>query len=361
MTSGVHQNSELFDGKRVLVTGGTGSLGKALVRRLLSGEIGDPTRVTVFSRDEGKQHDMRMALRDRCNVSDGFIRRDYGEVLRFAIGDVRSFDSVAQAVRGADVIFHAAALKQVPSCEYFPGEAVATNILGPENITRAIERLGAPVEAVVGLSTDKACKPVNVMGMTKAVQERLLINANLHCPETRFVCARYGNVLASRGSVIPVFHGQIKAGGPVTLTMPGMTRFLLSQGQAIDTIIEAYRVGKRGEVFVPRVPSSHIKTLAECLIGDRGIDMVEIGSRPGEKVHEILVAEDEVGRTVERDGYYVIGPGLPELVSMEVVEPALQGEFGSDQVVMPVEQTLTMLRENGLLIEDEPDFANLFG
>ena len=296
----------LFDGKRILVTGGTGSLGKSLVRRLLNGTCGRPEKIIIFSRDEAKQYDMRLAFRNLTAATEEVIYQDSEETLEFRIGDVRDDRSVASAIRHVDVVINAAALKQVPSCEYAPAEAVATNISGAENIVRMIENMNLSVETVIGISTDKACKPINVMGMTKAIQERIFINANLHCPNTRLICVRYGNVLASRGSVVPLFHSQIKAGGAVTITTGDMTRFLLSISQAVDTIVDAYKHGLAGEVFVPRVPSSLIANVSEALINGRDIEVKEIGIRPGEKVHEILVAEDEVYRTVARNGYYVI-------------------------------------------------------
>ena len=196
----------VLHGKRVLITGGTGSLGKALVRRVLSGEFGTPKKVIIFSRDEAKQHAMRMEYLHRRVATDEVIYHNFEQLLEFRIGDIRDYHSVASALRTADIVFNAAALKQVPACEYFPYEAARTNIEGAENIVRVIRELALPVETVVGISTDKACKPVNVMGMTKAIQERVLLSANITCPQTRFICVRYGNVLASRGSVIPLFQ-----------------------------------------------------------------------------------------------------------------------------------------------------------
>src|SRR5687767_16038275 len=190
----------MLNGKRVLVTGGTGSLGKVLVRRLLAREMGMPKQITVFSRDEAKQHSMRLAFQRLRAPTDEVIYHNFEQLLQFRIGDVRDLHSVATVLREADVVFNAAALKQVPSCEYFPYEAVQTNILGPENIVNAIQEHALPVDTVIGISTDKACKPVNVMGMTKAIQERVFVQGNLRA-KTRFVCVRYGNVLASRGSV----------------------------------------------------------------------------------------------------------------------------------------------------------------
>jgi FlaA1/EpsC-like NDP-sugar epimerase len=350
-----------FEGKRILITGGTGSLGKVLARRILSGEWGRPARMTILSRDEAKQYDMRLAFQHLQAATEEIIYKDSDKILHFRIGDVRDYFSIANALRDVDVVFNAAALKQVPSCEYFPYEAVQTNIEGPENIVRAIENMSLPVETVVGVSTDKACKPVNVMGMTKAIQERVFISGNLRTPNTRFICVRYGNVLASRGSVVPLFHSQIKAGGPVTITTNEMTRFLLSLNRAVDTIVDAYRLGHRGELFIPRVPASRITTVAKALIGDRNIKMVEVGIRPGEKVHEILVAEDEVYRTVSRDRYYVVRPLLPEIGELRTTEPAIKEEYSSKSEIMNVEETHAVLKANSLLVEDNPDFTKMFG
>ena len=308
--------------KRVVVTGGTGSLGKVLVRRLLTGEVGLPRQITVFSRDEAKQHQMRLAFQHKRAATDEVIYHNFEQLLQFHIGDVRDLHSVSTVLRDADVVFNAAALKQVPSCEYFPFEAVQTNIVGAENIIRAVREHALDVETVVGVSTDKACKPVNVMGMTKAVQERLFVRANLDAGDTRFICVRYGNVLASRGSVVPLFIEQISRGGPVTITTSEMTRFLLSLEQAVDTVFAALRGAARGETYIPRVPSAKVIDIAAALVGERKIETIVTGIRPGEKVHEILVSEEEAYRTVERGDYYVIQPMLPELVATEEARKA---------------------------------------
>jgi len=217
----------MLSGKKVVITGGTGSLGKVLLRRILSGEMGQPRKIVVFSRDEAKQHELRLDYSHRKMVTDDVIYNNFKQLLSFHIGDVRNFSDVCAVLQDADVVFNAAALKQVPACEYFPYEAVKTNVAGAENIVRAIRDFKLPVETVVGISTDKAAKPVNVMGMTKALQERVFVRANIDCEQTRFIVVRYGNVLASRGSVIPLFHEQINYGGPLTITSPDMTRFLL--------------------------------------------------------------------------------------------------------------------------------------
>jgi UDP-glucose 4-epimerase len=341
-----------FDGKRLLVTGGTGSLGKLLVRRLLTGEMGNPERIVVFSRDEAKQHQMRLDYLHRVASTDEIVYSNFQRQLAFRIGDVRDFDALAAALRETDVVFSAAAMKQVPTCEYFPFEAVRTNIDGPENLVRAIEQLRLPVETVVGVSTDKACKPVNVMGMTKAIQERILIQGNMRAPATRFVCVRYGNVLASRGSVIPLFHDQIRNGGPVTITTQEMTRFLLSLDQSIDLIFAAVSGAKAGETYIPRVPAARVVDLAAALIGDRDIETRVTGIRPGEKVHEVLISEEEAGRTVARDGYLAIRPMLPELQGDPVAEPAIANEYSSGDDVMAPEAAAELLRAHGLMVDD---------
>jgi UDP-glucose 4-epimerase len=323
----------VFDGLRVLVTGGTGSLGKTVVRRLLAGGSGTPARVTVFSRDEAKQHDMRLSYLHRETATDEIIYRQSQELLSFRIGDVRDYAAVSRALTEADVVVHAAALKQVPSCEYFPAEAVATNVLGALNIVRAIRELRLPIRAVAGVSTDKACKPINVMGMTKAMMERIMVEANLACA-TRFVCVRYGNVIASRGSVVPLFIDQIAAGGPVTITLREMTRFLLSLDRAVDTVFAALEHALPGETFVPKVPAARVVDVAEVLIDGRDVPVVYTGIRPGEKIHEIMVSEEECHRTVERAGYYVICPMLPELRQQSIDHPARTTEYSSSEVTL---------------------------
>jgi FlaA1/EpsC-like NDP-sugar epimerase len=323
-----------FEGKRILVTGGTGSLGRALVRRLLAGEMGRPARVTVFSRDEAKQHYMRLEYLHRAEATDEVIYQNSRELLTFRIGDVRDCSSVLRAAREADIVFHAAALKQVPTCEYFPFEAVLTNVVGPQNVVRAIQENANSVELVVGISTDKACKPVNVMGMTKALQERIFVEANQYSPHTRFLCVRYGNVIASRGSVVPLFLDQIQQGGPVTVTLKEMTRFLLSLDQAVDTVFAAASTGRPGEIYVPKVPAARIVDLAEVLIDGRDIPIAFTGIRPGEKVHEIMISEEECYRTVERGDYFVVCPILPELRSEPIDRPALTSEYSSADVTL---------------------------
>jgi UDP-glucose 4-epimerase len=347
----------ILEGKRILVTGGTGSLGKVLIRRLLGSELGTPKQIIVFSRDEAKQHYMRMDYQNRSVAVNDFVYRNFQALVTFRIGDVRNYDSVCSALRDVDVVFNTAALKQVPTCEYFPFEAVRTNINGPQNIVRAIREHKLPIDTVVGISTDKACKPVNVMGMTKAIQERLFIDANLECPQTRFICVRYGNVLISRGSVIPMFHEQIRNGGPVTITTTDMTRFLLSLDRAVDTIFAALTGARRSETFIPRVAAARIIDLANALIGQRPIEVQVIGIRPGEKIHESLISEEEGNRTViHSDEYYVIQPILPELVDPNELRPRLGREYTSADRILSREELDDLLKTHRLRIEDKVNF-----
>ncbi|MCF8077815.1 MAG: polysaccharide biosynthesis protein [Desulfobacterales bacterium] len=343
----------IFEGKSILVTGGTGSMGRTLVRRVLSGEQGTPKKVIAFSRDEAKQHDMRMSYLNQWVATDEVIYRNFMNVLEFRIGDVRNYGDVCSAVRNADIVINAAALKQVPTCEYFPSQAVLTNCFGASNIVRAIRENGYPVETVIGISTDKACKPINVMGMTKSIQERIFTSANILNPLTRFICVRYGNVLASRGSVIPLFIDQIRNGGPVTVTVPDMTRFLLSLDQAVDTVFAALSEAKAGETYIPRVPSATVLNIAKALIGNRSIDIKVTGIRPGEKKHEILVSEEEANHCVSRGDYYAILPMLPELRSTEDTETnALQKEYSSADEVLDHVATIELLKRHRLTVED---------
>jgi UDP-glucose 4-epimerase len=334
-----------LDGKRILVTGGTGSLGQTLVRRLLTGEMGKPKSITVFSRDEAKQHYMRLDYMHKKTATDEIIYKNSKDVLDFRIGDVRDFSSLSAAMKDADVVFHAAALKQVPSCEYFPFQAVMTNIIGAENVVRAIKENNLNIEKVVGISTDKACKPINVMGMTKALQERILLEANRDLPNTSFSCVRYGNVIASRGSIVPLFVEQVKNNQPLTVTLEEMTRFLLSLDRAVDTVFACLKDGKRGETYIPKVPAAKITDVAKALIGEKDLPIKFTGIRPGEKIHEIMVSEEEIYRTIERNNYYVILPVLPEIRDTENFQPALTSEYSSKDDNISVEDLKVLLAE----------------
>ena len=345
---------KILEGKRILVTGGTGSMGKTFVRRVLAGELGTPKKIVVMSRDEAKQHNMRMAYLHMTSATDEVIYRNSQNVLEFRIGDVRSYADVCAALHNIDIVINAAALKQVPTCEYFPQQAVLTNCEGASNITRAIQEHRFEVETVLGVSTDKASEPVNVMGMTKAIQERIFVSANVYQPNTRYICVRYGNVLASRGSVIPLFYDQIKKGGPVTVTNPDMTRFLLSLNQAVDTIFAALRDAKRGEIFVPIASSANILNLAKALIGHRKIEIKITGNRPGEKLHEIMVSADEAYRCRVAGKYYGIRPMLPEIQdAADNAKSVLDDEYSSSSDVLDMKATIELLRSHNLLIEQQ--------
>ena len=335
-----------LDKKRILITGGTGSLGKVLTRRILSGQLGTPQSVVVFSRDEAKQHEMRMEYLNRRSVTEDVMYHNFERTLQFKIGDVRDFHSVAQALTNVDIVFNAAALKQVPACEYFPYEAVRTNIEGAENIVRAIKELRLNIETVVAISTDKACKPTNVMGMTKAIQERIFLTANIDCPKTRFVAVRYGNVLASRGSVVPLFLDQIEAGGPITLTDKKMTRFLLTLDQAVDTVFEAMQFAEAGETYIPKIKAALIVDIVNALVGKKKIEVKETGVRPGEKLHEVLVSQEEALRTISRGDYFAIKSILPEVSKPVSPESFEFDELSSEHFLMTSKEVQTFLDKN---------------
>ena len=287
---------------------------------------------------------MRLDFMRRRAATDEVIYGDSKDVLNFRIGDVRDYAALLAAMRDADIVFHAAALKQVPSCEYFPFEAVLTNINGAANIARAVRENDLRIEKVVGISTDKACKPINVMGMTKALQERVLLEANRDCPRTSFMCVRYGNVIASRGSIVPLFVEQVRKRQPLTVTLPEMTRFLLSLDKAVDTVFAAIETGAAGETFVPKVAAARITDVARALMGELDLPIVFTGIRPGEKIHEIMVSEDECFRTASRGDYFAILPVLPELRRDEPdFAPALEKEYSSKDDNVSVEELKTLL------------------
>jgi FlaA1/EpsC-like NDP-sugar epimerase len=320
-----------LEGSSVLILGGTGSLGKRLFSRIMTGEMGVPATITIFSRDEAKQHFMRLDLMHLTAATDEVIYRESVKRVRFAIGDVRNYAEVRRGVEHADVVFHAAALKQVPTCEYFGSAAVDTNIYGAINLCRALREAGRTGVTVVGISTDKACKPVNLMGMTKAIQERILVQANVDSPENRFVNVRYGNVMASRGSAIPFFIDQVQKLLPVPITDVRMTRFLMTLDQSVDLIFNALRYAQPGETYLPMVPSANVVDMARAVAGDPDYPIDVVGIRPGEKIHEVLVSEEEIAHSVFRGENLVIQPVLPELrVSVPGSLPLpFEGEYSS--------------------------------
>ncbi len=338
----------IFQDKTILITGGTGSLGKNLVRNIMTGKYGKPKQVIIFSRDEDKQYAMELEWKNlKVATDDVFYYAD--EVLSFRIGDVRDYESVVRVVKEAEIIIHAAALKQIPIGENFPFESVKTNIMGAQNIIRAILENANKVETVLAVSTDKACKPVNTYGMCKAIQERLIVEANRLCPDTRFICVRYGNVAASRGSIIPLFQEQIKNGGPISITSEDMTRFILSLDAAFEIIIDAITSAEPGDTYVPILPSVKITDLAEVMMGEKKIKLNIIGVRPGEKVHEILISEEEIPRTIKRGKYYVICPVLPRIRREKIEAPILTRELSSADYCMSESQLKDFLQAGGYL------------
>lgn len=284
-----------FKGKTLLITGGTGSFGNAVLNRFLETDIGE---IRVFSRDEKKQDDMRHEFQSRMPEAAGKIQ--------FFIGDVRDVSSVRNAMHGVDYIFHAAALKQVPSCEFFPLEAVKTNVLGTDNVLTAA--IDAGVKAVICLSTDKAAYPVNAMGTSKAMMEKVIVakSRTVSPDKTKICCTRYGNVMCSRGSVIPLWIDQIKAGLPITITEPTMTRFIMSLEEAVDLVLFAFREGVSGDILVQKAPACTIETLAKAVTGlfDPGHEIKVIGIRHGEKLYETLLTNEECAHALDLGNFY---------------------------------------------------------
>jgi UDP-glucose 4-epimerase len=281
----------MFKNKVLMITGGTGSFGNTVLRRFLSTEVSE---IRIFSRDEKKQEDMRIALKN--------------DKLKFYIGDVRDYDNIIQAMKGVDYVFHAAALKQVPSCEFYPMEAVRTNVIGTENVLNAATANG--VRRVVVLSTDKAVYPINAMGISKAMAEKLLVaKSRMQLEgETVFCATRYGNVMASRGSVIPLFVSQLKEGRPLTVTDPNMTRFLMSLEDSVDLVLYAYEHGRQGDIFVQKAPASTVGDLAQALkeIFGKDNEIRIIGTRHAEKLYESLISREEMAHAQDMGGYYRI-------------------------------------------------------
>lgn len=293
-----------FSDKVLLITGGTGSFGNAILRRFLGTDIRE---IRIFSRDEKKQDDMRKQYNN--------------PKIKFHIGDVRDSQSVTNAVRGVDYIFHAAALKQVPSCEFHPLEAVKTNVLGAENILEAA--IQCNVKRVIVLSTDKAVYPINAMGISKAMMEKVAVAKSRNSGETVINITRYGNVMASRGSVIPLFMEQIDAGKPITITDPNMTRFMMTLEDAVDLVLFAFEHGQQGEIFVQKAPAATIETLVKALtnlVNKPEYPMEVIGTRHGEKLYEVLLSREEMVGAVDLDNYYRVPPDLRDLNYAKFVE-----------------------------------------
>lgn len=284
----------LFTDKTLLITGGTGSFGNAVLNRFLCTDIGE---IRIFSRDEKKQDDMRHEFQAKMP--------EVADKIKFYIGDVRSLESCRGAMHGVDYIFHAAALKQVPSCEFFPMEAVRTNVIGTDNVlTAAIE---AGVECVICLSTDKAAYPINAMGITKAIEEKVAVAKSRNSGKTKICCTRYGNVMCSRGSVIPLWIDQIKNGNPITITEPSMTRFIMSLEEAVDLVLFAFEHGENGDLLIQKAPACTIGTQAQAvceLFGGKKEDIKVIGIRHGEKMYETLLTNEECAKAIDMGNFY---------------------------------------------------------
>lgn len=284
----------LFTGKTLMITGGTGSFGNAVLNRFLKTDIGE---IRIFSRDEKKQDDMRHEFQAKMP--------EVADKIKFYIGDVRDLQSVKGAMHGVDYIFHAAALKQVPSCEFFPMEAVRTNVIGTDNVlTAAIEE---GVECVICLSTDKAAYPINAMGITKAIEEKVSVAKSRMSGKTKICCTRYGNVMCSRGSVIPLWIEQIKSGNPITITEGSMTRFIMSLEEAVDLVLFAFEHGENGDLLIQKAPACTIQTQAEAvceLFGGKKEDIKVIGIRHGEKMYETLLTNEECAKAVDMGNFY---------------------------------------------------------
>lgn len=325
----------MFDDKVLMITGGTGSFGQAVLKRFLDTAVRE---IRIFSRDEKKQEDMRLAMNNAK--------------LKFYIGDVREYTSVHDAMKGVDFVFHAAALKQVPSCEFYPLEAIRTNVLGAENVMNAA--LARGVARVVVLSTDKAVYPINAMGLSKAMMEKVMVaKSRLSGPgETVFVATRYGNVMASRGSVIPLFIQQIKSGVPLTVTDPAMTRFLMSLEESVNLVLHAFERGRQGDIFVQRAPASTVGDLAlavkEIFRSDSPIRV--IGTRHGEKLYESLVSREEMARAEAADQYFRIPADNRDLnygkffVEGEPVVATLEDYTSHNTVRLKVDEVKALLQ-----------------
>lgn len=284
----------LFKDKTLMITGGTGSFGNAVLNRFLRTDIGE---IRIFSRDEKKQDDMRHEFQAKMP--------EVADKIKFYIGDVRDLQSVRGAMSGVDYIFHAAALKQVPSCEFFPMEAVRTNVIGTDNVLMAAIEFG--VESVICLSTDKAAYPINAMGITKAIEEKVAVAKSRMSGKTKICCTRYGNVMCSRGSVIPLWIDQIKNGNPITLTEPKMTRFIMSLEEAVDLVLFAFEHGENGDLLIQKAPACTIQTQAEAvceLFGGKKEDIKVIGIRHGEKMYETLLTNEECAKAVDMGNFY---------------------------------------------------------
>ena len=340
----------IFTGKTLLITGGTGSFGHAVMDRFLSTDIGE---IRIFSRDEKKQDDMRHEYQAKMP--------EVAEKIKFYIGDVRDINSVKNAMNGVDYIFHAAALKQVPSCEFFPIEAVKTNVLGTENVLNAAIEAG--VKSIICLSTDKAAYPVNAMGTSKAMMEKVIVakSRTVDQSKTKICCTRYGNVMCSRGSVIPLWIEQIRAGNPITVTEPTMTRFIMSLEEAVDLVLFAFEHGETGDILVQKAPACTIKVQAEAVCdlfnGDKGA-IRQIGIRHGEKMYETLLTNEECERAIDLGKFYRVpcdsrNLNYDKYFTQGNIERAKLTEFNSNNTeLLDVEEVKVKLMELSYIREE---------
>jgi len=332
----------MFKDKVLLISGGTGSFGNAVLRRFLTSDVKE---IRVFSRDELKQDNMRKFYND--------------DKLKFYIGDIRDKNSLSDAMRGVDYVFHAAALKQVPSCEFYPMQAVKTNIIGTENLLNSA--ISAKVKKVIVLSTDKAVYPINAMGISKAMMERVAVSKGRNLKDTMIICTRYGNVMASRGSVIPLFIEQLRNGNPITITDPKMTRFMMSLDQAVDLVLYAFKNGQSGDVFVQKAPAASIKLLANTIkniFGKPKYKIKTIGTRHGEKLYETLLTKEEMVKAIDMGEYFRIPADLKDLNYNQFFEEGEEvitesSEYHSHNTHRLNEEELTKLLLNLREIQDD--------
>ena len=332
----------MFKNKVLLISGGTGSFGGAVLKRFLTTDIKE---IRIFSRDELKQDDMRK-----------FYNNDK---LKFYIGDVRDKNSIDDAMRGVDYVFHAAALKQVPSCEFYPMQAVKTNVIGTENLLNSA--IAAGVKKVIALSTDKAVYPINAMGISKAMMERVIVAKGRNVKDTMIACTRYGNVMASRGSVIPLFIDQVKNSKPITITDPNMTRFMMSLDDAVDLVLFAFKNGKSGDIFVQKAPAATVELLAHTMrkiLGAPDHEVKTIGTRHGEKLYETLLTKEEMVKAIDMEKYYRIPANTRDLNYTKFFEEGEEviteaGEYHSHNTYRLNEEELTGLLLNLREIQED--------
>lgn len=322
--------TRLLDGKSLLITGGTGSLGHAIIERIQEGKYGLPQEVVIFSRDELKQAEMATKYKELA-------------YMRFIIGDVRHFGSVLAAIWGIDYVIHAAAMKRVETCQRFMDEALYTNCIGTMNLIKAVKESRTDTECLVGVSSDKGVKPINCYGWTKIWQEMRLQRAVEEYADCRFVCVRYGNVVGSRGSVIPIWQQQIKIGAPILVTDPKMTRFLVTLKSAVDTLFATIQGAKSGDIYIPYpLPAARIGELAELMVDGSQSSISIRGKGYGEKIHETLITEDELDRTKLTDGYYVV-------TRQEQSKVAVDKEYTSNNYLLPRQQLRDFLHQEGII------------